>query len=184
MPSSPQSTAVIVTYNSMTTIDRTLGATQPSFDAGELEVIVVDNASSDGTADHIRQNYPWVSVVEHGGNFGFARGCNRGFELVRTPYTLFLNPDAELKRADLETLRRFMEDRPECGVAGPAIIYPGEFLQQAGMMATPMSVIKNVVYGKALPSQRFIEPGSEPFETNWLCGAIVLICSELSARPE
>lgn len=79
----------------MATIDRTLESVHASVKASELDSVLVDNASQDGIAKHVRDHYPWVTVIEHPDNRGFERGCNAGFEHVSTPYTLFLNPDAE-----------------------------------------------------------------------------------------
>ena len=175
----PSTTAVIVTYNSVATIGRALDAARPSVEARELDVVLVDNASADGTADYVRSRYPWVKVIDHGGNHGFARGCNRGFEAVSTPYTLFLNPDAELEQEDLRTLCEFMEARPDCGACAPALVYPRGGLQYAGMMATPGALIRQALWGGRPVEQRIIEPGCDPFETNWLCGAVFLIRSEV-----
>ena len=170
---------MIVTYQSLPTIDATLKAAHEAFAAGELQVVVVDNASADGTAQHIRGHYPWVQVIDHGGNFGFARGCNRGFLEVRTPYTLFLNPDAVLDRRSLNELRAFLDSHPRCGVVAPAIRSSNGALQSAGMLLTPSGLIRSALFSKPLPTQRLIEPGGPAFETNWVCGAIFMIRSDL-----
>ena len=175
----PHTTAVIVTYNSVTTIGQALDAARLSVEARELDVVLVDNASQDGTVDYVRSRYPWVEVIEHGANHGFARGCNRGFERVSTPYTLFLNPDAELGQDAFRTLYEFMESRPDCGVCAPALVYPRGVLQLAGMMATPWALIRQGLWGGSPSEKRSIEPGCEAFETNWLCGAVFLIRSDV-----
>ncbi len=175
--SGPLTSVVTVTYNARKTIDQALRALKPAHEAGELEYYVMDNASADGTEQHVRETHPWVHVHQNGGNIGFARGCNAGFAHVETKYVLFLNPDAVLSPEALRTMIAFMESHPHCGMAGPAMLYPGGALQQAGMLHTPLSVLKNAAgFGQiAHPSAREITPGGAPFRTSWLSGAAMLL---------
>jgi GT2 family glycosyltransferase len=84
-----------------------------------VEAIVVDNASTDGSADAVRAAHPSVLVLANMENVGFARACNRGWRASRAPLVLFLNPDAEVTPGAVETLARLLEERPEIGAAGP-----------------------------------------------------------------
>ena len=84
-----------------------------------LEVVVVDNASSDGSADAARAKAPQAMVIDAGENLGFARASNRGWCASRAPYVLFLNPDATVTPGALESLRAILEARPEVGIVGP-----------------------------------------------------------------
>jgi GT2 family glycosyltransferase len=90
---------VIVTYNSAEEIGPCLDASM----AEGAEVIVVDNASSDGTPDQVRQR--GATVVVNPLNRGFAAAVNQGIRLVAAEYILLLNPDAVLKKGSLEPLR-------------------------------------------------------------------------------
>lgn len=173
---SPPATAVIVTYNSRSVISSALDAAEESHRAGLLNVTVVDNASADGTAAFVRERYPWVRVVESGGNIGFGRGCNLGFSTVDTPYVLFLNPDAALPKEALEKLLAFMEDHPLAAIAGPATWnYGGTSLQGAGGLPTPLQIICEAagIAGPSSKHRRTIEPGAAPFKTDWIGGAIM-----------
>ncbi len=84
---------VIVTHDSRDAIERTLAALGAEL-ADDDEVIVVDNASKDGTLDAVRSAAPWAQVLETGANLGFAGGCNAGAELATGDLLLLLNPDA------------------------------------------------------------------------------------------
>lgn len=179
MTSKAHTTAVIVSYLSTRTIDAALNSLSEAHDAGELEVVVVDNASSDETAAHVREHYPWVRLVELAQNLGFARGCNAGFETVETPYTLFLNPDAELTHEGLQRLHEFMVEHPRCGIAGPALVHTSGTIQGAGAMTTPMTLARKEVFGWPYPGLRVIEPGGSPFQTTWLCGGAFYIRSDV-----
>jgi len=175
-------TAVIVTYRSRRTVEACLASIKPSKESGLMEAVVVDNDSGDGTADYVREQFPWVKVVEAGSNLGFGRGCNLGFEHVETPYTLFLNPDATLPREALETLLDFMGSRPRAGICAPSIREADGAMQVAGVLPTPRALIREAMGLDGYPSMRKIEAGAEPFRTNWLCGAILLVRSEVFRR--
>jgi N-acetylglucosaminyl-diphospho-decaprenol L-rhamnosyltransferase len=178
MAETPQVTAVIVTYQSRQTIAAALDALYEAHVAGLAEVIVVDNASSDGTADFVAERYPWVTLVRSGENLGFGRGCNRGFERVATPYVLFMNPDAMLPPESLNTLVAFMDSHPKAGVAAPAI-QEGDQLQEVGVLPTPWGVICRAMGMRGRHQRRPVAPGQAPFQTDWLCGAVILARCEL-----
>ena len=84
-----------------------------------LELVVVDNASRDGSAEAVRAARPEALVIANPDNVGFARAANQGWRVSRAPNVLFLNPDAELTPGALETLAGLLESRPEVGAAGP-----------------------------------------------------------------
>jgi GT2 family glycosyltransferase len=175
-----QVTAVIVTYHSRNTIGATLDAL---FEAQEIElvkIVVVDNASKDGTADFIAAHYPSVHLVQSNDNLGFGRGCNLGFRYVDTPYVLFLNPDAILDLQALRILVSFMEQNPKVAVCGPAVKEASGALQPSGGLPTPWKImLKPLLPGWASRGQRHIVPGDPPLETDWICGSIMLIRSRV-----
>ncbi len=179
--SKPEVTAVIVTYQSRQTIAAALNALHEAHRVGLAEAVVVDNASSDGTADFVAAHYPWVTLVRSSVNVGFGRGCNRGFEHVATPYVLILNPDAVLDVDALRVLVSFMDGQPGAGIAAPAIVEgAGGSLQAAGLMTTPGTLLRGTLGStQPYPDRRPIEPGGEPFATNWVCGAAMLIRSDM-----
>lgn len=170
-------TAVIVAYNSSRVIGRGLEALSESVQAGLLDVIVVDNASRDGTANLVRTRYPDVRVIDAGGNIGFGRGCNLGAANVKSPYLLFINPDASLPKEALERLKAFLETKPKAfGVAPATWVYDQDQLQTCGGLPTPASIVAAAL-GRRLKSDtsREIRPGDAPFPTDWLGGGIMLL---------
>jgi GT2 family glycosyltransferase len=172
----PPVTVVIVTYQSRATIDATMAALQTPFEQGLLDCVVVDNASSDGTAGHVATAWPWATLVESGGNIGFGRGCNLGFAVVTTPYVLFLNPDAEIDTQALATMIAFMDAHPESAITAPATVVGDGALQLAGLQLTPGALVRAALgRGRAYPDSRPIKPNEPPFQTSWVCGAIMLI---------
>jgi GT2 family glycosyltransferase len=106
---------VIVTYNSAEEIGACLDAAM----ATGAEVVVVDNASTDGTPDQVRQR--GATVVVNPTNRGFAAAVNQGIRLVTAEYILMLNPDAVLKEGSLEPLRAACA-APGIGAAGGKLV--------------------------------------------------------------
>ncbi len=175
----PIVTSVTVTYNSRSTIGPLLDAAYQSHQLGLLEVVVVDNASSDGTLAFVREEYPWVTAVDAGGNLGFARGCNKGSEYLRGDFILLLNPDAILSLEALQGLIDFFDRNTAAAIAAPAIREADGMLQHAGGLPTPSTIIRSASgVSESEGVSQTIEPGGEPFRTNWLCGAILMIRRE------
>jgi GT2 family glycosyltransferase len=84
-----------------------------------IETVVVDNASTDGSADAVRTAHPAVRVLANAENVGFARACNQGWRASEAPVVLFLNPDAEVTPGAVATLARLLEERTDVSAAGP-----------------------------------------------------------------
>jgi len=172
-------TVVIVTYQSRGTIDLALRGLAAPHARGLLECVVVDNASSDGTARHIAEAWPWVRLVASGSNLGFGRGCNLGFRSVSTPYVLFLNPDAEIGGDAIATLISFMDAHFDAAIAAPAILDDDGGLQHSGMLMTPGVLVRSALGQEPIyRNSRPILPHGPSRETDWVCGAIMLIRSD------
>ncbi len=87
------------------------------------EIIVVDNASGDGTCSELSQQFPGVLFLCNDRNLGFTAGNNQGLEHARGRYVLFLNPDTVVHAGALAAMLDEMELHPEIGVLGPRLIY-------------------------------------------------------------
>ncbi len=118
-----QTSVVIVTYNNRDDIDACLGSLRTH--SPDAEIIVVDNLSSDGTLDHIRQQYPRVRAVSAGRNGGFGAGNNIGARLATGTRLVFLNPDTEVKGAWLAPLIAALEDDSSVGLVTPTVLLKG-----------------------------------------------------------
>lgn len=95
------------------------------------EVLVVDNASSDGSAEMVRERFPQALLLANGENRGFAAANNQAIALTQGRFVLLLNPDTVVRRDALDILVRFMEDTPSAGMAGPRLVYPDGRFQHA-----------------------------------------------------
>ena len=122
----PGVSVVIVNWN---TRDMVLGllaslATPSEDSAHEIELIVVDNDSSDGSVEAIRREFPSIKLLAQNANRGFAGGVNPGVRVATQPLVLLLNTDAHTSRSSIEDAARYMEQFPEVGVLGPQILSP------------------------------------------------------------
>jgi hypothetical protein len=180
-------TAVIVTYQSAQTIGRTVAAARRCYDANLMDAIIVDNGSRDDTPAIVQHETRWARIVLTGTNHGFARGCNVGLELVASPFTVFINPDAVVEPEAIRIMLQLMEQRPEVGIVGPAILEGEEaanaVLQDTGERPTPWTILRNALPMKRREAiSRPIVPGAAPFRTGWVCGAVFMIRTELLKR--
>ena len=176
-------TAIIVTYQSARTIGDALAAARRCHDAGLLDLVVVDNASRDATPAILAREAGWARVLLEPTNHGFGRGCNLGLAHAKSPYTLFLNPDAAIEPAALRTMLEFMQQRPGAGVVGPATLCGNRDhpeLQPTGPYPTPRSVVRDAApLLRRRSSATTIVPGAPPMRTGWVCGAVLMIRSSL-----
>lgn len=111
---------VIVAWNvreDLTACLRSIGDTRERY-----QVIVVDNASTDGTAGAIRRDFPDVQLIGNEKNRGFAAANNQGFAIAQGEYLLLLNPDTVVGAGALETMLEFMEKHEDVGVCGSLLL--------------------------------------------------------------
>lgn len=121
----PELSIVVLSWNTKDLLEaclrslEALGADEPSF-----EVIVVDNASSDGSADMVERDFPRVRLLRNPRNDGYAIGNNLGAARARGEFVLLLNSDTEVHPGALATLVGFMRDHPSHGACAPRLDWP------------------------------------------------------------
>ncbi|MCU0485453.1 MAG: glycosyltransferase family 2 protein, partial [Anaerolineales bacterium] len=101
------------------------------------EIIVVDNASSDGTQAMLAAEYPQVTLIQNKKNEGFARPSNQAMRAASGRYLLLLNPDTLVHAGALDTLVTFLEQHPDAGIAGPKVLNRDGSLQMACRRGIP-----------------------------------------------
>lgn len=117
-PDASRLAVVIVLYNSADAIERCL-ATLP----GEVELILVDNASSDDGAERALAARPIARLIRSERNRGFGGGCNLGWQAAGAPFVAFVNPDVRLRPGALERLLERVASAPH-SMVGPAMLEP------------------------------------------------------------
>jgi GT2 family glycosyltransferase len=112
---------IIVNYNGKHFLKDCLESIQLS-EASDAEVIIVDNASSDGSGEYLRREFPSVKVMELDRNYGFAEANNRGAEAASGKFLVFLNNDTVVTRGWLMALLEAMSTEPVVGAAGSKLL--------------------------------------------------------------
>lgn len=102
-------------------LDR-LGAIRASGASPVADVVVVDNASEDGSGELVSTRYPGVRLLASGVNLGFAGGANRGIRGTGEEFVLLLNPDVEPTAEAVASLARALSGRPDAGAAGGLLV--------------------------------------------------------------
>ena len=113
---------VIVTYNAIDYVRHCLRSVFEHTQGLEFEVIVIDNASHDGTPDMVAAEFPQVRLLRQGQNAGFAAGVNRGVSESRGEAVTVLNPDTLLLDNALLTMYRHLKENPDIGLLGPRLL--------------------------------------------------------------
>ena len=121
---------VVVSYNTADLLARCLASVLAQI-GDDDEVVVVDNASGDGSAALVEREFPDVRLIASAENLGFGAGNNRALAVTDGAYALLLNPDCELAPGSLDGLHRFMESHPRAAVAGGRLRYPDGSFQHA-----------------------------------------------------
>ncbi len=145
----PRLAIVIVTYNSRGHVDGCLESLTRTPPRVDREVVVIDNASTDGTADAIRTRWPATRVIEAGANVGFARANNIGFRQTFGELVLLLNPDTVVLAGAIDALVAALDARPDAAVAGPRLVdAEGRAELSFGAMMSPMAELRQKVLVK------------------------------------
>lgn len=155
---------VTVTHHSAAIIESCLRSV-----AKAAQVIVVDNASDDGTPGVVRRVLPTAEIIENAVGRGFGNGCNQGLERVRSDYALLLGPDSTIDDGSLSLLLAAAEDWPEAGLLGPAIIAPDGHVE----LSHDLGLFQRMSLGGKRADLHLLPEG--PLCAEHLSGAVLLV---------
>jgi hypothetical protein len=127
---SPLISLIVVTYNSADLLPAFFAALAMTTYA-RYEVLVVDNASHDGTALRASVLWPGVQVLANKENVGFGRACNQGARAARGEFVVFLNPDVTATPDWLTILAQHAAEYPDAAILCPTTLWPGQLQQPA-----------------------------------------------------
>lgn len=143
----PDVSVIIVSYNVRDHLRRCLESLFALYEARMAEVFVIDNASTDGSEQVVREQFPWVTLVPHAWNLGFASGVNQGLVRAQGAFILLLNPDTVLCPDTVERFVAFMRAHPDCGIVGGQLLNPDHSPQESfRTFPTPVSSIAESLF--------------------------------------
>jgi GT2 family glycosyltransferase len=126
MPSStanPTVSIIIVSWNACRLLEECLESLRERVIVPH-EIIVVDNASADGSAEMVEARFPAVRLMRAGSNLGFARANNLGIHQSRGRYIALINSDVRVLPGCVDQLVEFLDSHPDAGMVGPKVVYP------------------------------------------------------------
>jgi GT2 family glycosyltransferase/lipopolysaccharide/colanic/teichoic acid biosynthesis glycosyltransferase len=189
-PQEPDLSIVIVGFNSLPQLGDCLASVRDTGASTRLEVVVVDNASSDGTVEYIRREHPGVRIVPNSRNVGYSKAVNQGIAESRARYTLVLNPDIVVLPGAIDRLVEFMEEHPEVGIAGSKLLNEDGSLQYSCrrfytfwtlvLRRTPLGrLFRN---GRTISNYLMLDYDHEQSrEVDWVIGACMIVRKEALA---
>lgn len=181
---SPHLSILIISYNTRELTLACLHSVYGQTRGVPFEVIVLDNASADGSADAVAAEFPEVKLIPRGDNTGFGRGNNLAAEHASGRYLLLLNPDTLLNDNSIGTLVRFAELRPDAGAWGGVTVRADGSVER-GCMWSGYGLRSALL--QAVGLGRFLTSGissalDRPAEVQTLGGAFMMVEADLWRR--
>jgi len=151
-----------------------------------IEILVVDNASTDGTPEQVAARFPSVRLIELPHNVGFARGMNAGIRAVESRFTLLLNSDTRVSTAAIARACEVLASDASIAAVGVQLLHPDGRLQNSVHafpgVATEVfpSLLRETLLPRRFPSKR--RPARQPIEVDAVLGAALFVRREAFAR--
>jgi N-acetylglucosaminyl-diphospho-decaprenol L-rhamnosyltransferase len=184
----PDISVIVVTYRSADVVSaclRSVGRVRVS-----TQIVVIDNASDDGSADLVATSFPHAVIVKNKENVGFARAVNQAMGLCRGRTILLLNPDTEIEDESVELLLTALDADRALGAVGPLVTQPAgrRRVLEAGRQLTTWRMFTHATGLSRLSARVPLIEGSylirgvhddHPRDVGWISGACMLIRTDL-----
>lgn len=176
---------IIVNFNGRDFLGDCLAAVRRGMPDFGAEVIVVDNGSTDGSADEVARSFPDVRLIRNTENLGYSRATNQGIRMARGQYLLLLNSDTIVSVGSVEETVLWLDAHPDVGVLSPKVLNTDGSLQAtAKSFPRPIHMLfgRLTILSQWFPENRFTReyllcqsrPHSAPFEVDYVTGAFFL----------
>lgn len=185
-----KTSVIIVSYNTKEYLEKCIKSLLKR-DNSDKEILVIDNASSDGTPAFVRENFPDAKLILNKENLGFAKAVNQGIKESSGKYILLLNPDTEILSDSIKNLINFTEKHPEVAAVGPKLLNSDLSLQTSAYffpnliwLLFHLSRVKHIFYPNMLMRSLLSKISIHFWEYNqireidWITGAAILIRRE------
>jgi GT2 family glycosyltransferase len=181
--------AIIVSWNDWAKIFACLESLRAQ-KGPDIEIIVINNNSQDGTAEHIAERFPQVRLINNATNIGHTRAVNQGFTLANGKYVLVLDSDTEIYADCVHLLTEFLEQRPDAAMVAPRTFntdgsvqesarnFPGMLSGILGRQSLLTRMFPNNPVSKKYLARDFLN-ATEPFQVQQIGGACMFFRREL-----
>ncbi len=178
----PDLSVLIVNWNVRDLLRHCLHSILANLPPCKLEIIVVDNGSTDGSGEMVRTEFPQVHLIANPDNRGFPAANNQGLAVARGRYVLLLNPDTEVVGDALETMVAFADAHPNVGVVGPQLLNPDGTVQSSRRrFPTLATALFESTWLQPYAPRRLLEryyvldrPDDEVQDVDWVTGAALM----------
>jgi GT2 family glycosyltransferase len=183
----PDLSVCIVNWNTRQDLEQAITSVLHSDPELKLEVVVLDNASSDGSPEMIREQFPSVKLLRSAENLGFAKGYNRAADEAEGRHILMLNPDTVVRPRALGALVGLLDSRQDAGAAAPRLLNSDGTIQYScRRLPGPMAaILRNTLIGRLAPNNRFTRDylmadwdHKTIRQVDWVSGAAICIRRE------
>ncbi len=177
---------VVVNHDAGAFLDACLASVGAAAGDLTLEVVLVDNASTDGSTERAERAHPALHVIRNAGNPGFGAAANQGVRAASAPFVLLLNPDAEITGGSLAAFVKVAEERPRAGALGALVRNSDGTLQpSARKVPTMLESLGHAFIGPIKADNRFSRAytmadwdRSSEREVDWISGSAMLLRRE------
>jgi len=175
----PAWAAVVVNYEAGDLLADCVDSVHADASAGPVEVVVVDNGSSDGSVATLRARRPDATVVAPHANLGYSRAANLGIAATRAPFVAVINADTRLAPGSAAAVLATFAAEPDVAIVGPRIVNPdGTTYPSARVEPSPGVAVGHAVLGGVAPRNRYTRAYRQldaavdrPRDVDWLSGA-------------
>ena len=181
---------VIATYNKRDDLRACLKSVRKELDNTQMQIIVSDNGSTDGTTQKVKSLLPEVTLLENEANLGLSKANNRAYKLCTGRFTLLLDSDTVVQKGSIEVLLNFMAKNSDVAVASGRLLNPDGSTQ---ITARNFPGIMNAIFGRhsfltrIFPDCYFVKrylrtsdlEHVEPYQVDWVSAAFMLIRTDV-----
>ncbi len=187
----PTLSVIIVSWNVRELLAQALDSVFASVDDDvELEVIVIDNASRDGSVRMLRERFPYVHVIANQQNLGFPAANNQGLARASGDYILLLNSDTEVRAGALARMIAHLVMHPGTGLAGPKLLNADGSIQSSRRRFPTLRILflestwlQPLVGRRALARYYYEDvPAAMPQDVDWVTGAAMMVRREVISQ--
>jgi GT2 family glycosyltransferase len=167
---------IIVSHNTRGDLENCLQSLHDHPPHAAHEIVVVDNASRDGSVDAVRSRWPHVRIIALNSNVGFASANNEGMRRTESELVLLLNSDTIVPEGAIDRLMAALRELPGASVVGPKIVdADGRSELSYGRMMTPLSELRRKRLVRRASSMRLAALTSRTRQVDWVTGACMLV---------